>query len=706
MKPEDHTFDLLDAAPDAIVLVGLDGRIGYANELAHRLFGFAPTELVGVSVDDLIPDAAREGHADHRRDYRSDPSRRSMSSREAQVMGQRLDGSVFPAEVSLSPVGSGGEMMVMAAVRDVTDRIQSDLETMTARLALDSVEDGVFVFDDAGSRITYVNNGARNQTGFSTKTLLDMTPFDLVEGLDPERFDEVVANLRDGGLDSYTDVFELRCIDDTRRPVEILIHYVASPTRLMTGFFIAISRDISARLESEKALRTSETAFRAAFDRAPVAMMITDLSDPGRRRVAEVNNAMCEMLGRPESDLVGSTVNDITYPDDRVSSAEHAKQAREGFFSVEKRYLDGDGNPVWCAVHATNIESETGLPYRLAHAIDIRERVAAEAERDRRVRFLSALGDIRMHLLSEPAATEVDDKVCRAVEALFPDLTVKIVDIGEPSPETSDGIHHIEVPLLVRGEVERVMVVRGPGLDVDTDPDGYAMIEALGNEAALGLQLARSRQDRRELFVVEDRERIGRDLHDLVIQRLLAIGMRLQAARGSEGLDERAAETVISLDETIDVIRETIFRLSSSEAELQTDVQTLVHSFRSDDGPSVGLNLTGDLTAVPNHMADELLPVVNELMSNAVRHSGATTVEVDIEALAGSELCLRVTDDGAGFLSRRRSGLGLDNIEARAEGLGGQVEIRSVRGEGSTIIWRVPLALDGQTSAHRGPGFS
>ncbi len=699
MKLEEHTFDLLDAAPDAILLVGLDGEIGYANELAHRLFGFAPMGLIGTSVDALIPEAPRRGHADRRGGYGSNPSRRSMSSRQAQVMGRRLDGSLFPAEVSLSPVGSGDEMTVMAAVRDVTDRIQSDLETMMARLALDSVEDGVFVFDEAGSRITYVNNGARNQTGFTAAELLDMTPFDLVEGLDPERFNGVVARLRSGGLDSYTDTFELCCINDGRRPVEILIHYVESPTRLTGGFFIAISRDISARLDSEKALRSSETAFRAAFDRAPVAMMITDLSDPGLRRVAEVNNAMCEMLGRSESELVGSTVNEITYPDDRVSSAEHAKQAREGFFSVEKRYLDGEGNPVWCAVHATNIESETGLPYRLAHAIDIRERVAAEAERDRRVRFLSALGDVRMHLLSEPAATEVDDKVCRAVESLFPDLTVKIVGVGEPTPESSDGIRHLEVPLLVRGEVERVMVVGGPNLDVDADPDGYAMIEALANEAALGLQLARSRQDRRELFVVEDRERIGRDLHDLVIQRLLAIGMRLQAARGSEGLDERAAETVMSLDETIDVIRETIFRLSSSEAELQTDVQTLVHSFRSDDGPSVSLNLTGDLVSVPTHMADELLPVINELMSNAVRHSGAGTVEVDIEAVAGSELCLRVTDDGAGFLSRRRSGLGLDNIEARAEGLGGRVEIRSVRGEGSTIIWRVPLASDHQADA-------
>jgi len=690
MNLEAFTFDLLDAAPDAILIADSEGTIGYANTLAHDLFGYGPNELFGTSVDSLIPATSHPDHRRLREGYAVNPRRRSMSSREAQVMGLRRDGSVFPAEVSLSPIGPGDEFLVMAAVRDLTDRIQSDLETMMARLALDSVEDGVFVFDNAESKLTYVNNGARNQTGFTTANLLDMTPLELVDGLDGRQFEVVASQLTGGGLDSYTDTFELHCIDDQRRPVEILIHYVESPIRDNAGFFIAISRDIAARLKAEKALRSSEAAFRAAFDRAPVPMMITDLSDPGRRKVVEVNNAMCDLLKRPERELVGSTVNEITWAEDRVTAKEHAKQAREGYFSVEKRYIDGNGEPVWCAVHATNIESDFGRPYRLAHAIDIRARVAAEAERDRRVKFLSALGDIRMHLLSEPTATEVDDKVCAAVHALFPDYSAVIVGADDPATSPTAGGHRLEFPLVVRGKIDRVMVVDGP--DTEVDSDCYSMTEALANEAALGIQLSRSRQDRRELFVVEDRERIGRDLHDVVIQRLLAIGMRLQAARTPEALDERAIETVTSLDETIDVIRETIFRLSSSEAELQTDVQTLVHSFRSENGPAVALNLTGDLSAVPDKIADELLPVINELMSNAVRHSGASNVNVDVDAVVGDQLCLRVTDDGAGFLSRRRSGLGLDNIEARAEKLGGEVEIRSARGDGSTIIWRVPLA--------------
>jgi len=694
MNLEEYTFELLDAAPDAILLVGSDGQIGYANELAHTIFGSGPSGLIGTSVDDLIPESARGSHAERRKGYVKDPHRRSMSSLEAQVMGKRVDGSFFPAEVSLSPVGSGEDIMVMAAVRDITDRIMSDIETMTARLALDSVDDGVFVFDDSGSKVTYVNNGARTQTGFSTETLMSMTPSELIGGANPQRFDDILSRLKMGDLDSYTDTFDLCCSDCCTRPVEILVHHVISADQLRAGFFIAISRDITLRLEAEEALRSSEAAFRAAFDLAPVAMLITDLSDPGRRRVVQVNDAMCELLGRPEDELVGVVVNDITYPDDRVSADEHVRQAREGFLSTEKRYIDGDGNPIWCAVHATNIESEIGRPYRLAHVVDIRERVAVEAERDRRVRFLSALGDIRMHLLSEPAAIEVDKRVCRAVESLFPHLSAKIVGVDDPVPDAGGTVPRIEIPLLVRGEVERVMIVAGFDIDEDTDLDGRAMIDALANEAALGIQLARSRQDRRELFVVEDRERIGRDLHDLVIQRLLAIGMRLQAARNPESIEKRASETVASLDETIDVIRETIFRLSDSEAELQTDVQTLVHSFRTEDGPSVSLNLTGNLTSIPTRVADELLPVINELMSNAVRHSGATTVNVDVDAVVGAELCLRVSDDGAGFLSRRRSGLGLDNIEARAETLGGEVEIRSTRGEGSTIVWRVPLSAE------------
>ncbi len=686
------SHDFFDAAPDAVLLVNIEGKIVYANDLAHVVFGFDPGTLEGEAVDRLIPDTTRANHRELRRGYQRNPRRRSMSSLESQVLGLRRDGVTFPAEVSLGSVGSGSEMLVMAAVRDITERIRSDVETMAARLALDSVEDGVFVFDGPQSNLTYVNNGARIQTGYTTHQLRGMFPLDLIVDLDPSRFSEVLDDLSTGAIGSYTATVSLKRIDQIAHPVEILLHHVESPNRLAKGFFIAVARDISARLVAEETIRASEAAFRAAFDGAPVAMMITDLADPDPRRVLDVNDAMCELLIRSRDDLVGRTVDEITFADDRVSSEEHARQAREGLFSVEKRYIDGNGDPVWCAVNATNIDSDLGSPYRLAHALDIRQRVEAEAERDRREKFLSNLGDIRMLLLSECPMSEIDAGICQSVLKLFPGVAARIISSDEKVHDLLPGIHRVEAPLVVRGEVERVLVVEGPDVDVDDDPEVPKMIEALANEGALAAQLSRSRQDRRQLYTVEDRERIGRDLHDVVIQRLLAIGMRLQAARDSDVLSERVAETVAGLDETIDVIRETIFRLSTSEAELQTDVQTLVHSFRSDEGPSVALNLTGDLASVPERMTDHLLPVVNELMSNAVRHSGASHVEVDLEAVADFEVCLRVVDDGAGFLSRRRSGLGLDNIEARAESLGGDVEIKSTRGEGSTIIWRVPLS--------------
>ena len=111
---------LLDAAPDGILCVTADGRILVTNAEAERLFGYPRAELIGRSVDSLIPEALRARHAQHRADYAADPRRRPMGAG-LQLSGRRQDGSTFPAQVSLSPVDTGKGVLVMAAVRDLTD---------------------------------------------------------------------------------------------------------------------------------------------------------------------------------------------------------------------------------------------------------------------------------------------------------------------------------------------------------------------------------------------------------------------------------------------------------------------------------------------------------------------------------------------------------------------------------------------------------
>ena len=111
---------LLDAAPDAMLCVAADGRIVVANAEAERLFGYPRAELAGLPVDHLVPDALRAAHARHRADYAAAPRRRPMGAG-LQLPGRRQDASTFPAQVSLSPVDTDHGILVVAAIRDLTD---------------------------------------------------------------------------------------------------------------------------------------------------------------------------------------------------------------------------------------------------------------------------------------------------------------------------------------------------------------------------------------------------------------------------------------------------------------------------------------------------------------------------------------------------------------------------------------------------------
>jgi PAS domain S-box-containing protein len=118
---------MVDAAPDAMVCVDAEGVIVFANDQVVRLFGYRREELIGQPVEVLVPDVARAGHERLRAGYLANPSPRPMGLGR-QLPGRRRDGTTFPAEISLSVLGSGGDMLIMAAVRDITDRLREQAE--------------------------------------------------------------------------------------------------------------------------------------------------------------------------------------------------------------------------------------------------------------------------------------------------------------------------------------------------------------------------------------------------------------------------------------------------------------------------------------------------------------------------------------------------------------------------------------------------
>jgi len=213
-------------------------------------------------------------------------------------------------------------------------------------------------------------------------------------------------------------------------------------------------------------------------------------------------------------------------------------------------------------------------------------------------------------------------------------------------------------------------------------------------QAALALQVARARTDQQRLLVFEDRDRIGRDLHDLVIQRLFAVGLSLENTSrmlaDRPEMAERVAGAVDDLDSTIKDIRRSIFALSSAQesGDVRSAALDLVERAERMLKFRPTLRFVGPVgSTVSARVAPHLTAVLAEALSNVVKHAGARSVDVLIEA--ANDITLTVRDDGRG-LPRDATHSGLANIAERAEQLGGDCTVESTPGGGTEVVWRVP----------------
>ncbi len=183
VRTEDDFAQLLDAAPDAMLVVSAAGRIKLANVQTKKLFGYAREELLDQPLDLLIPDRFRGSHAGHVRQFATNPTTRAMGSG-LELSGRRRDGTDVPVEVSLSPVHWGGETATCAAIRDITDRrrMEATAKLSADRLAsaVETIEDAIALFD-ASDRLVLCNSVYRSLLGEVTGPLLGMSYEELLD---------------------------------------------------------------------------------------------------------------------------------------------------------------------------------------------------------------------------------------------------------------------------------------------------------------------------------------------------------------------------------------------------------------------------------------------------------------------------------------------------------------------------------------------
>jgi two-component system, NarL family, sensor histidine kinase DevS len=252
-------------------------------------------------------------------------------------------------------------------------------------------------------------------------------------------------------------------------------------------------------------------------------------------------------------------------------------------------------------------------------------------------------------------------------------------------------------PVMARGKVFGNVYLTDKRGAVEFDKVDEEALVVLATQAGVAIENAHLYQDVERLALLEDRERIAKELHDGVIQALFAVGMGLEGTSmvaTDPQVSERINVAVEELDHVIRDLRNYIFGLRPgilADRQLDTALRALVQEFQAKTGVVTIVEIDPEIAARLASVASDVVQLTREALSNVGRHARATTCRVSLRHEAGAAL-LEIDDDGTGFEpSTVRRGQGLANLEDRAAAMDGKASVISDPGEGTTVRVELPL---------------
>ena len=488
----------------------------------------------------------------------------------------------------------------------------------------------------------------------------------------------------------------------------------------------------------------SDPARRSVFDSLPDGILIVDLDGT----ITYVNPQLTLWAGYGPDELVGRSIEELVpeglrgqHRSHRASYVAHGLPARAMGTNLRTRLLTKQHVEVPVDIALRPIETEQGTQV-FAAVREARERIRAQER-------IESLLEVSQHILANAPSDEVLALIARRARRLVDadvalvsvpssDRTEMVVEVADGDAEDELRGSRLPVDGSLSGEVfktGRSLEIRdaqdvqfkryllgtlgfGPSIvvalgapksvfgtiTVGRHPDrgpfsagDVGVVELFASQAAVALDYSRVRDELGRLALLEDRERIARELHDGVIQSLFAVGMNLQASSilaGSGELQDRLDKAVGELDRAILDLRNYIFGLRPgilADRHLGQAIAHLGAEVEEKSGISIAVDVDPQLAAELTVIAGDIVQLVRESLSNVARHSGAATCRVSLRREEGAAR-LVVEDDGHGFdLSEPSSGQGMGNLRNRVGRLNGQLLLTSSPDEGTRLEMTLPL---------------